>query len=177
MIEPTTGKEKEMENTTRAHLSLALQHYWKKVDVLIHLLLLKCRGKSQKNGFIRQDSGKCNGTGQVCLECLPDEVRLEHRQTNKSSTGVLKLFTILLRWILRVVILYVSPGIPKHCGKPMLYIASLFYVKMMLQQMWRLTMALPIHKDLVVKKLQYFTTVKYRSSQNTAVRRTQLKEI
>lgn len=122
MIEPTAGKEKEMENTTRAHLFLILHYYWKKVDVLLLLREKPARNSkaSAKNSFIRQDSDK--DTGQVCLECLPNDVRLEHRQTYKSNHGVLELFMIPLRWILWVVILYVAPGISKHCGKPTCYI-------------------------------------------------------
>ncbi len=53
-----------MENTTRAHLSLVLHYYWKKVDVLIHLLLFRekpacnaeARAKTASSGRIQTNA-------------------------------------------------------------------------------------------------------------------------
>lgn len=78
MIEPTTGKEKEMENTTRAHLSLVLHYYWKKVDVLIHLLLFR-------------EKPACNAVARAKRRLHP----AGFRQMRRHGTGLLGM---LSRW-------------------------------------------------------------------------------
>lgn len=153
MIEPTAGKEKEMENTTRAHLFLILHNYWKKVDVLIHLLLLRekparnAKGKSQKRlhpagfrqrlrtGLLGMPSRWCQTWAQANIQIQAGRFRVIYDSTtmNLASGDSLR-----------------GPrDLEALWEAHMLYIASLFYVEIMFQQIQRLFMDLPMmHQNL-----------------------------
>lgn len=158
MIEPTAGEENELENTTRAHRFLILHNYWKKVDVLIQRLLLREKPArnakaSAKTVFIRQDSDKrtgslgmpsrwCQTWAQANIQIQPGRFRVIYDPTmiNLASGDSLR-----------------GPGDHKALWEAnMLYIASLFYVEIMFQQMQRLIMALPMMHQTWIVFLQFF---------------------